>query len=69
MSTTEVKHPEVEVRLTGHDGNAFAVLATVTRALKDAGVAQAEIDEYFGEATAGNFDQLLETTMRWVEVS
>jgi hypothetical protein len=35
-------------------------------ALRQAGLAQAEIDDYFAEATSGDYDHLLQTTMRWV---
>jgi len=56
------------VQLLGRDGNAFLVLALVQRALKDAGLPQDKVQEYIDEATAGDYDHLLRTTMRWVEV-
>jgi hypothetical protein len=34
--------------------------------LRRAGVPQEEIDQYFAEATSGDYDYLLQTTMRWV---
>lgn len=61
----DVRHPDVVVQLTGHDGNAFAILGTVSRALKTAGIDPAE---YQAEATAGDYDHLLQTTMAWVTV-
>jgi hypothetical protein len=64
-----VKYPEVEVNLIGEDGNAFAILGRVSNALKRAGVAKNECDAYFTEATAGDYDHLLRTTMSWVSVS
>jgi hypothetical protein len=67
-ATNGPKYPDVEVRLLGHDSNAFAILGTTRRALKQAGVEQSEIDAYFAEATSGDYDHLLQTTMRWVEV-
>jgi len=63
------RHPEVRVQLTGRDGNAFAILGAVQGALKKAGVDKAERDAFFAEATAGDYDHLLRTAMRWVEVS
>ncbi len=66
---TTVKHPEVHVPLVGHDGNAFAILGSVTRALRRAGVPQAERDAFFAEATAGDYDHLLQTVMSWVSTS
>jgi hypothetical protein len=62
---SEYRHPEIEVQLTGEDGNAFAILCRVTRALRRAGVSQEEQD---AEATSGNYDHLLATCIRWVEV-
>ena len=64
----DIRHPEITVRLVGTNGNAFAVLGTVNRAMKQAGVPQSERDEFMSEATAGDYDQLLATCMRWVEV-
>ena len=62
------KYPDVRVRLTGKDGNAFAVIGAVTAALKRAGVPQAERDAFFREATSGDYDHLLATAMAWVDV-
>lgn len=63
------KYPDIHVRLVGTDGNAFAVIGAVTAALKRAGVPQAERDAFFAEATSGDYDLLLATAMRWVDVS
>ena len=65
MSALEPRYPDVVVELVGTDGNAFAVLGAVQRALKDAGVDPAP---FLAEATAGDYDHLLATTMRWVDV-
>lgn len=64
-----VRHPEIEVRLLGTDGNAFAVLGRVRRALRDAGLPPEEVTEFMLEATSGDYDHLLATCFRWVEVS
>ena len=42
------KH-NIEVELTGHDGNAFAIMGKVKDALKDNGASSEEIDEYMKE--------------------
>ena len=68
MSTFEVKYPEIEVQLVGEDGNAFAIMGSVTEALRRADVPQAEIDAFIAEATSGDYDRLLQTCMRWVSV-
>jgi len=63
------KYPHIRVTLVGRDGNAYAILGAVSDALKRAGVPKSERDAFFAEATAGDYDHLLQTAMRWVEVS
>lgn len=63
----DIKHPEVHVQLAGADGNAFSILGRVQRALREAGVPEDEVAAFFAEATAGDYDHLLATAMRWVE--
>lgn len=62
------RYPEIEVELVGNDGNAFAVLGAVQKALRRAGVPQDEIDEFMDDATSGDYDHLLQVCMEWVEV-
>jgi hypothetical protein len=69
VSTTKIRYPEIEVRLSGQDGNAFAIIGRVTKALRRAGVTQASISEFTSEATSGDYDHVLQTCMRWVDVS
>jgi hypothetical protein len=63
-----VKYPNVTVILTGQDGNAFMILGLVTRAMKNAKMTKAQIDEYRDEAMLGDYDHLLRTTMKYVNV-
>ena len=65
---SEVRFPEIEVELIGRDGNAWAVIGAVSQALRRAGVDKAERDEFIEEAMSGDYDHLLQTAMRWVEV-
>ena len=64
---TQPRYPEVQVQLSGQDGNAFAILGRTTAALRAAGVPPEEIDAFFAEATSGDYDHLLQTTMAWVD--
>jgi len=64
----EVKYPNVKVSLVGKSGEAFAILGAVEEAMRRAGVNKADRDRYMDEATAGDYDALLQTTMKWVEV-
>jgi len=58
---------DVEVQLTGEDGNAFFILGKVSKALKRAGHADLA-KQFFTEATQGDYDNLLRTAMKYVEV-
>ena len=60
---------DITVDLIGHDGNAFSILGAVTKAMRRAGVSKEEQDLYFKEATAGDYNHLLATTTKWVEVN
>jgi len=63
------KYPDVEVQLTGIDGNAFMILGTVMRALRKAGVDGETRAQFEREATAGDYNHLLRTCMAWVTVN
>jgi len=63
------RYPDITVRLVGEDGNAFAILGRVIRAMKQAGLPPEEIEAFRQEATAGSYDLLLQTVMRWVDVT
>jgi hypothetical protein len=65
---SEPRYPDVVVQLTGNDGNAFTILATIQKALKRAGVEKSEVDAYFIESTSGDYDHLIRTAMSWVTV-
>ena len=64
-----VKYPNIKVRLTGRDGNAFVIMCAVTSALKKAGAPKAELDLFREEALSGDYNNLLRTCMNWVVVS
>lgn len=64
----DVRFPKIEVELVGNDGNAFAILGAVKKAMCRGGVERKEIDTYLEEAMAGDYDHLLQTTMKTVSV-
>jgi hypothetical protein len=64
----QTKYP-VTVQLTGRDGNAFAVMGAVSKALKESGVPQMEVTEWLKEAMQSpSYDALLMFVMETVEV-
>ncbi len=56
------------VKLIGQDGNAFAIMGNIKRALKSAGADKEYIDQYISEATSGDYDHLLAVSMEYVNV-
>ena len=58
----------VKVKLVGTNGNAFAILGKVSKALKLAGHADLA-EEFMSEAMKGDYDHLLATAVDYVEVS
>lgn len=62
------KYPDITVQLTGKDGNAFNILGICLRAMRQAGLSREERDAFYAEATSGNYDHLLATCMKWLEV-
>ena len=66
---SDVKYPEIEVKLTGNNGNAFAIIGKVSQALRKAEVSEEEIKKYTNESMDGDYNNLLRTAMRWVSVS
>lgn len=63
-----VKYPSIHVQLTDEDGNAFAILCAVCKAMQEAGVPMEERAQFSDEATRGDYDLLLRTCMEWVDV-
>jgi hypothetical protein len=61
------KHPNVIVELTGHDGNALAVMGRCCQAARQADLPDEHIDKFMVEAMAGNYDHLLQTAMLWFD--
>lgn len=55
------------VDLTYVDGNAFSVLGTVTREMKRQGFAD-QVPAFMEEATSGDYDHLLQTVHKYVDV-
>jgi hypothetical protein len=72
--STDVKFPEVDVQLTGQDGNAFAIIGAVQKALRRAehdGTAPAGAAAQYAEEAMNSesYDALLQHAMATVNVS
>ena len=65
----EPKYPNVKVQLTGEDGNAFSIIGRVRRAMRRAGLPSETCDTFSKEAMSGDYDHVLQTAMKYVEVA
>ena len=63
------KYPDIDVQLSDADGNSMSIVARVSKALRRNGVSAEEIDAFRKEALSGDYDNVLQTAMRWVETS
>lgn len=64
----EPKFPNVVVKLSDEDGNAFSILARVLRALRQADVSEEDRMAFQKEAISSDYDHLLQTCMEYVEI-
>ena len=64
----DVKYPNISVNLIGENGNAFAIMGAVRTALRKAKVPHTEIKAFLKEAMSGDYNHLLTTCMKWVNV-
>jgi len=59
-------YPDIEVQLSGEDGNAFFIISRVRKALRKNGVSEHDVKTFTEEASAGNYDDVIQTCMKWV---
>lgn len=60
-------YPNIQVKLVGEDGNAFAIMGRVTKAMRSANVPPEVVAEFREEATSGGYDRLLQTCMKYIQ--
>ena len=61
-----IKYPNIKVKLSGEDGNAFSILGRVTTELRRARVPLEERKKFQAEATKTDYNNVLQTVMKWV---
>lgn len=62
------KYPNVTVKLTGVDGNAFMLIGACAKAARKNGLTKERIDEFTDEAMSGDYNHLLRTCMSYFDV-
>jgi len=66
---TTPKYPHITADLSARDGNAFYILGFVRALLLSHGVPRDEANDFLNEASSGDYDHMLRTVMRWVNVT
>ena len=64
-----VRYPNIHVRITEETPEASSILERVRFALKEGGASDEEVETYTREATSLCYNNLMFTTMVWVETS
>lgn len=64
-ATTE---PKPKVKLSGTDGNAWAIMARVNDALRKAGCSEEHRRKYREESMSGDYDNLLRTAAKYADI-
>lgn len=64
----EPKYPNITVKLVGEDGNAFTIVGIVKKALKENGVPKEEINKFIEQALEGDYNKVLITCIKWVNI-
>ena len=62
------KYPNITISidLNSPDGNAFAILSTVQKALRNAGATKEELTQYSMDSMSGDYDNLIAAQSLWV---
>ena len=56
------------IKLTGQNGNAYNIMGIARKAARKDGWTPEELEEYMTEATSGDYDNLLQVTMKYFDV-
>ena len=68
MKTVTPKYPQAVVHLTLTE-NAFEIMATVSKALRNNGATKQEVSQYTMDSMSGDYDNLIAAVHRWVTVA
>jgi len=65
----ETQESKPILKLTGQDGNAFSILGKARLVARKAGWDKERISEFMEKAMSGDYDHLLQTCMKYFDVS
>ena len=60
---------DIEVNLSEEDGNAFSIIGRVRKALRKAGASIKQVEGFTTDARSGDYDHVLQTCKKWVNVT
>lgn len=63
-----MKKVKPKVQLIGEDGNAMMIIGLCRRELRKAGYSKEEVEKFQREALSGDYDNVLQTAMKWCDV-
>lgn len=61
--------PEVRLSMTGESQHALFIMGRAVAAMRRAGLPESDRLAFLSEATAGGYDDLLETVRRWFTIT
>lgn len=63
---SEVKYPQLHMRLVGEDGNAYSIMGRLFHALRKGGVSSEEIKAVMDDCMSSDYDHLLRVAISTV---
>ena len=70
LALASVDYKHVEVPLIGHDGNIFAIIGTVSKAIRRAGASRQIVDAFQKQVTsADSYHAALAVVCDWITVA
>lgn len=63
---TETK--KLKIKLSGSEGNAFSIIGKCSRAARREKWSEAKISKFIDEAKAGDYDNAIQTAMKYFDV-
>lgn len=65
---SKIRYPNIKVKLTGQNGNAFNLMGICQHAARENGVPEEEIKEFIRQCKSGDYDNLIRTCHEWFKV-
>jgi len=67
--TDAAERTKPKFSFAGRGGNAFYIIGGARRTLEKAGYSEEEVQKFVTEAESGDYDNVIQTVMRWCDCS